>query len=190
MNHVGIAMFWTLFTCQDSLALTITGGNDSVRGACHPPHGAKRSEGTNKDISPQELIDGSSFLRESCTASACVTVTDLLNWCYSNRYQNIVMWWNAGWNIIATSQQTETSWDNCIAKVWTDSAFRWHFTFWVLSSKTALFGTIMARCYRISFPLMVVPSGYQGLHPLCSNYIFWGLKPASMRKPRQGSSCQ
>lgn len=72
----------------------------------------------NKEISPKELINGHPFQSDSYTTPACVTIMDLLTLkqCYSSRYQNILMWWNAGWNIIATSQQTETSWDNCTAK--------------------------------------------------------------------------
>lgn len=72
----------------------------------------------NKEISPKELINGHPFQSDSYTTPACVTIMYLLTLkqCYSSRYQNILMWWNAGWNIIATSQQTETSWDNCTAK--------------------------------------------------------------------------
>lgn len=70
-----------------------------------------------KKKSPKELINGHLFQSDSYPTPAYVTIMDLLTLkqCYSNRYQNILIWWNAGWNIIATSQQTETSWDNCTA---------------------------------------------------------------------------
>lgn len=79
---------------------------------------AKPQEGMNKEMSPKELINGHPFQSDSYTTPVCVTSMDLLalKQCYSNRYQNILMRWNAGWNIIATSQQTETGWDNCTAK--------------------------------------------------------------------------
>lgn len=79
---------------------------------------AKPWEGMNKEMSLKELINGYPFQSDSKATPACVTIMDLLTFLqrYSNRYQNILMQCNTGWNIIATSQQTKTSWDNCIAK--------------------------------------------------------------------------
>lgn len=107
---------------------------------------AKPWEGMNKEMSLKELINGYPFQSDSKATPACVTIMDLLTFLqrYSNRYQNILMQCNTGWNIIATSQQTKTSWDNCIAKEnWLSP---WcHLRLWGLSSESVLFGAKRVR---------------------------------------------
>lgn len=98
-------MCWISFICAESVDLTTIGGNDcriwmldDCKGLVSFLTDAKPQEGRNKEISPKELINGHPFQNDSYTTPVCVTSTDLLTLkqCYSNRYQNILMRWNAG----------------------------------------------------------------------------------------------
>ena len=169
-------MFWIAFISAHSLDLTVIGENDSrirlledYKGTSLLPQWCQtlgRNEQRNKP-SRSWLVNGHSFLNDSYVTPAYVPIIDFINFkatlfrpdqahsgwygrrrkqCYSNRCHNILMQWKPGWNTIAASQQTETSWHNWMARE-TDSAFRCYLRLRVLPSKTALFGVIVSEWY-------------------------------------------
>lgn len=119
-------------------------------------------KGMNKQTNPKKLINRDPIRSDSYITLACITITDLLTLeqCYSNRYQNILMQWNTGWNIIAPSQPTETSWDNCIAKEnWLSHPMPFRTLKFVFSNRIICCNNGLMVCIESMLPILCCPVG-------------------------------